>query len=356
MTRIDDDTVVHLLKSSVGDPPHPPDRYERILAEAGAQRHRRGLQSLGTLCLVLAIVGSVVALDRRGTVLGDPVTVLTAAAGKAEDLGTARIEGTAEFSAAGIASSVSISGEIDFRTDATSLTMVTEVNGKSTPTQRTIVVDGDLYTSIPDGAGTALTAGKRWIRTEGSSQLGAFSGAGADPRATLATLKRISKDVRSLGRETIRGVRTTRYRFRTSGSDDQSESGVLGAVPDVVSEVWIDDDNLPRRFRLKLDVSKQMAAVRPSQAPVGDATSVVTFDFFDYGKPVSIEAPPADQVLDADDPLAAGAGGSACVQTKQRELNARIQADVKAGRILNFDQFFEEVQQLIKDCELGAQK
>jgi hypothetical protein len=188
MSRIDDDTIVDLLKSSVSEPPYPPDRYERIVATARKQ-HRRSTQTLGSLCVGLLVFGSVVAIDRHGSsTLGDPVTVLVAAAGKAEDVGTAHMAGTMSITTAGIASTSTYTGAIDFRTGRGSMTVKITAPGAKPTEARTIFDGKTLYTPLPDGLDAARLAGKRWIRTDLSSVLVGAS-VGADPRSMLDSLK-----------------------------------------------------------------------------------------------------------------------------------------------------------------------
>jgi hypothetical protein len=76
-------------------------------------------------------------------------------------------------------------------------------------------------------------------------------------------------------------------------------------------EVWIDGDGLPRRLTLEL-ASMLTAATKAAgtagsgtAAAGGDAAGMLdrfgrmTIEFFDYGSPVDVAAPPAGQVVDA---------------------------------------------------------
>jgi hypothetical protein len=106
-----------------------------------------------------------------------------------------------------------------------------------------------------------------------------------------------SKRATKLGTETIDGVATTHYRVTVDKADALSKAtpkqrellqrllrlaGQRGvdAEPNTV-DVWVGDDGLVRRMTQKLG-----------------ALGSVTTTFSDFGAPVHIEAPPADQTVD----------------------------------------------------------
>lgn len=104
----------------------------------------------------------------------------------------------------------------------------------------------------------------------------------SDPSSQLDLLKSVSDEFETLGKETIRGVKTTGYR----GTLDTG----LGF------EAWIDGKGLVRRTRIKASPS--------------DPTSVtMTVDFYDFGISPDIKLPDPDTVFDATD-LAGSAGGA----------------------------------------------
>jgi len=104
----------------------------------------------------------------------------------------------------------------------------------------------------------------------------------SDPSSQLDLLKSASDEFETLGKETIRGVKTTGYR----GTID------TGAK----FETWIDGKGLVRRARIKGSPS--------------DPVSVdMTVDFYDFGISPDIELPDPDTVFDATD-LAGSAGGA----------------------------------------------
>jgi hypothetical protein len=96
----------------------------------------------------------------------------------------------------------------------------------------------------------------------------------SDPSSQLDLLKSVSDEFETLGKETIRGVKTTGYR------------GTLDTGLEF--ETWIDGKGLVRRMRIKGSPS--------------DPTSVdMTVDFYDFGVSPEIELPDPDTVFDATD-------------------------------------------------------
>lgn len=102
-----------------------------------------------------------------------------------------------------------------------------------------------------------------------------------------------SPDIRRVGEEEVEGVRTTRY----SGTVDASE-GLKALDPEdrqameqqlqklgagkMTVDFWVDEQGLPRKQVVKTDMAQGRF----------EATAHCS----DYGKPVQISAPPADQV------------------------------------------------------------
>jgi hypothetical protein len=157
---------------------------------------------------------------------------------------------------------------------------------------------------------SALPKGKTWIsgdlaklgREQGVDlgQLGSFGQ--SDPREALDMLRGVSGDLEEVGRETVRGVETTRYRATldarklaaqlAKGGDRDLVGGLVDEVEqaglrDIPLEVWVDDELLLRRLDLRLN---------PSNGSGGDAR--FTMELFDYGEPVDATPPPASLVAD----------------------------------------------------------
>jgi hypothetical protein len=122
----------------------------------------------------------------------------------------------------------------------------------------------------------------------------------SDPKGELETLEEAT-GVEKLGKETVRGVQTTRYGGFVSVSDQVTSAREQGA-DDLASEleeegaplrleVWIDAKGLARRARI--------LATEPAQDGEGETTVDMRMDFFDFGFTPEIELPGAGEVFDA---------------------------------------------------------
>jgi hypothetical protein len=175
------------------------------------------------------------------------------------------------------------------------------------------IKDGDLvYLHFPLIA-DELPAGKTWVKGDVKELSGADAGelsqfgsfAGTDPRDVFGMLKAVSGSIESVGSEEIRGVETSHYkatidiskleqlvppeqRQSLGGLDQAAAQAGLTGIP---IEIWIDGDQRVRKLTFEVD-AKEPGTTQHVKA---------TFDveLYDYGKPLEITLPPADQVVDA---------------------------------------------------------
>lgn len=132
-----------------------------------------------------------------------------------------------------------------------------------------------------------------------------------DPAAVLDTLEAAGADMDEVGREQVRGVDTTHFAGTLSLEEayeaipaadragfEQALDGVvdLAGLPDVSTDVWVDDDELVRRVVLSVDTS---AFGIPGLDEAGALT--VSVELFDIGEDVAIELPAADETVTVDD-------------------------------------------------------
>lgn len=265
------------------------------------------------LAALLAVVGSACTSGGGGMTLD----LIAHAADRAAEVGTARFEMTMEMSGPGVPEGTAVTGTgaYDNARQAAQFTMQMKGGANASvggDVSFDIVVAGTVlymnFGSLADGAGFATP----WVSfdlstMDGFSDLlgGSTSPMGTDPSQSLAFL-RGAGDVEELGREDVRGVSTTHYRARADLADaladlpdaqrevlePQIETLREAGMDELPIEVWIDDDGLPRRMRMTMDFPDGGADV-----PAGTAMSI-EIEFFDFGEPVSITVPPADQVTD----------------------------------------------------------
>lgn len=163
-----------------------------------------------------------------------------------------------------------------------------------------------------------LEKGKRWIKIDVAKagkqaglDLSSLTQSGQDPSQSLRLLRAVSDDIKKLGEDDVRGVKTTHYKATvdlekypdTVPAKDRAAARttiqtLIKATGQRKSpvEFWLDEDKLVRRYVQSLNVK------------AGGAKSAVhqKIDFYDYGTKVDVTIPPADEVHDLTDIAATG--------------------------------------------------
>lgn len=132
-----------------------------------------------------------------------------------------------------------------------------------------------------------------------------------DPTAALNYLRGVTDKVQVVGREDVRGQKTTHYKalidlkkaakeVPTELKDDINQIiGQLGSQT-IDSDVWIDGEGRLSKLQYSVDLSKVNAPTKKGeQAPKGLLTA--TFELFDFGTEAEVADPPPDQVTDLKD-------------------------------------------------------
>lgn len=163
------------------------------------------------------------------------------------------------------------------------------------------VVGGKAYAKLP-AAMAGVLHGKTWVAL--SVPAGATGGAGAalggGVTDQLSLLGDVSSSVRRVGAPgatTVGGAATTQYlaqldRTKVLARDGLKAAGpAAGALPATIPvHVWIDAQGRTRRLTLTV-------TARPSGS-ASAVTVAVTETLSDFGRPVSVTAPPASQTTD----------------------------------------------------------
>ncbi len=112
-----------------------------------------------------------------------------------------------------------------------------------------------------------------------------------------------------VGRESVRGVETIRVQsaldFKSlmeAALGDGSAEGFMDLVvammpSELPMELWVDDDL--RVHRMSMDVTLNLAALGEELGEEIDEvpTLIVVMDFYDFGADITIDAPPADEIV-----------------------------------------------------------
>ena len=197
-------------------------------------------------------------------------------------------------------------GALDFASGAMDFNLGIHIGNIDQPLSiRVIYLGGTIYENIPQIG--ELLPGKTWISLDFSGLAKAASGSGGtlefggNPAAMLRLLGQQGNSVVPLGSSKINGVTVNGYRVTFDPASMKSKldsanipSWMRDAVNEVnlqnaTEEVYIDGSGQLRRTAMHVDVS----------GPSGKSGSVdETFDLSDFGAPVTISAPPANQVAD----------------------------------------------------------
>jgi hypothetical protein len=235
-----------------------------------------------------------------GATTAQAAGVAAAAANTASS--TARLADTATIRTHGMSISFTQTGVFDFARSRGVLHM----NGPGPMASEELFIPPMVYVKLPGDPSGQAPGGKPWIGFKardkagpGASFLGPMGG-NVNPADLLSSLRAVSKRVKNLGSAVVRGVQVTHYRVavdpaRAASLAPHSERAGMRAFARHVRvgpvDVWVDEQNLVRRLRTSLSFH---AAPGPHFGSGG--RFVQTLDFFDFGVPVNVSAPPADKV------------------------------------------------------------
>jgi short subunit dehydrogenase-like uncharacterized protein len=214
-------------------------------------------------------------------------------------------------------------GVVDFSGAASSLTMEMPGMGGFEGRQ----VENTVYMKVPEEFAAQMFGAKPWVevdldavaKQQTSVNLGQVQpGVAQDPTGKLEYLRGVSESVEKVGEEQVRGTQTTRYRatIDLKKAAAQEDSEARGAYDETIEtlgasklpvEVWLDDQNRIRRFAMDLTVPMPENAASPkaSREDAKMRTRTVA-EYYDFGAPVDVQAPPPDETMDGSKLLAGG--------------------------------------------------
>jgi len=295
---------------SMAPAPPPPDASllaAAPLVAAGPPRRRArvavAVLSAAALIAAVAAVSATAGGGHHAThvVSGQPVF---AAAAATEAARTAQVS----LSVTDGSNVTTVQGSVDLPAETADLTADLPM-GYGTVEVRAI--GSVAYVKLPSKF-QSLVGGKAWVQADlptvdglAGQQLGLPAlGAGLDMTGMLDWLRGVSSDVTEVGPDTINGVSTTHYRATVdlakaaanapaaAQSRVQQAAQALGQTLPV--DVWVDGQGRLRQLTTSIDTGTGQA---PSDlAASGTGPIVATVDLWNFGVPVTVTAPPADQV------------------------------------------------------------
>jgi LppX_LprAFG lipoprotein len=255
------------------------------------------LRAIAAIAVVLVLAGCGGGKSKQAApkpVSGD---LIVAAAAKSSKSGS--VEADFKISGPGVKGS----GSGVFNTGASrsgQLSMKVNVRGMDVPID-SVITGNVLYMRSAVFAQLGLPANKQWIKIDlgqltqqRGSDLSSLANTSPTPASALSYLRGSSK-VREVGQESIDGVDTTHYKVTVdlekavSRSDSITQESLrrviqAGGKKTLPIDVWVDGKHFVRK-------------VQYAQSAGGKAVKV-TMTLHDYGKPVAVSPPPADEVVD----------------------------------------------------------
>jgi hypothetical protein len=230
-----------------------------------------------------------------------------------------------------------------------------EALGEVGPTIDAVIAGNDVYLDVSP---LASVLGAEWVKVPLPDLAGEEGVASAiDPSTVLDALEGAGADMDEVGQEDVRGVATTHYAgsidlqeaYDSIPADDRASlESTFGEMidsfdlPDMPAEVWVDDEGLVRRVVVSVDAAEFGV---PGLEQAGGVK--VTAEFFDIGEDVTIEVPPADQVLALDELMPEGLLDGLGELDEFGDLEGLLD-DLDAGAL------GDELERMLDELDLGA--
>jgi hypothetical protein len=272
-------------------------------------RRTFGAALVGALLAIVATGGVATASQQR-----DAAARVRKSVAVTRDEGTAHMVGTITIDSSDVSGTVDLDGVIDLAGTDGELTIDMSALGLDGELQERIV-DGVAYMNMADlldAAGVNLPdalADTPWVSLDLSDLTAADAnsvapGTGSNPSSQLDALLGVAKNgVDTVGNETLRGVATTHYHAdidvaaaidrlpqRFKDRFEEALNAVSGA-DELPVDVWLDADGRVRKQETSITV--RVKGKRVSEK--------IAFEYVEFGVPVDVEAPPADQVIDLEE-------------------------------------------------------
>ena len=192
-------------------------------------------------------------------------------------------------------------GAVSFATDQSEFSLDIPQAG----TFQVRLVGSTVYLMLPQQL-QAATGGKPWASVDlaslqpGNSTLPGLGSGSSDPSQILGYLQGVSTSVTNLGPATVRGVQTTHYRAnvdlnKAAQANPQAApqyQKLIGQIhtSTIPVDVWTDASDRVNQMRFEIPVPAGTAG------SAAGGTVTLTLQLFDFGVPVTVTAPPPDQV------------------------------------------------------------
>ncbi|MEW2504718.1 MULTISPECIES: hypothetical protein [unclassified Amycolatopsis] len=206
---------------------------------------------------------------------------------------------------------VTAQGDYLFQPGNIELSLTETVEGQQVELR---IVDKTLYVKVPPGEASQLGTDKPWLKiTPGaddalsqamSGSMGSTSQA-SDPTEVLDRVAEAGR-ILSSDQTTLDGEKMNHYKvqldldkildkvtdFLPAAAKAKLEQQVKGKHIMLPTELWVDKNQLPRQ------ITMDETALTQAEGTGGTGLGKSTLKYSDWGTPVTITAPPADQIAD----------------------------------------------------------
>jgi hypothetical protein len=245
-----------------------------------------------------------------------PVQAVQAAYTKTADEHSMQFALDGKIAAAGMNMTIGGSGVEDVTTKAADITMTMPLVG----TMEMRLVDGVVYAKIGgENASGSINTGGKWMKLDDTTAETLGTDSSFDADEMLALLKATSSSgVTERGTATVRGVQTTHYaaqldiaKLAAIGGDSVDDSDVQSMLKEtglssIPLDLYLDAQGRLRRLGMSMTMkgtsSPSSSSEDESNFPMSGTVSM-TMDFFNFGVPVHVTAPPASEITDGSDLL-----------------------------------------------------
>ena len=281
-----------------------------------------GFLALAIAALLVAGVASALLHDNGTAVPTTPLAMVRASATTTADAGTARVTATVKSASGPLAKGITSDGGFDFTNRRGRLQIDMSKFGLSGLGAIDSVADYSsgivMYVKFPPELSDRL-GGKPWVKLDLGAlmkqagldvDLGSLAqGQSNDPTSGLRLL-RGADSVTTVGTEQVRGTNTTHYRLQVSldkaiaeAPPDQKDAltklASLYTVRTFPLDVWLDSDGRVRRYVQTIDPATiRLPAALAARGNPFAGPLTLTYEMYDFGAPVDVKIPPADQVTD----------------------------------------------------------
>jgi hypothetical protein len=216
-------------------------------------------------------------------------------------------ERTAETNTAHMTMTMDVAGQkmdaeadVEFSSDDIAMSMNMTLPGEGDMAM--VLLDGIMYVQSPE----PIEPGKSWLKIDpnGNDPMSKALGSSfdemrknADPRAAIDQLKEAGK-ITSQEEAELNGEQTTHYTILVDfeklvaqqNNPEAKKAAEMLEVKEFPVELWVNEDGLPMRMTMDMPMTD------PSS---GQSTSAkIQADYTNWGEPVEIAAPPANQIAE----------------------------------------------------------